>query len=70
MFHSKGGTAKASTQFQNQFVAVVKLTALARILLGKISAGYVQLTGPQVVAKVATNKYEQATMAEETGRFW
>jgi hypothetical protein len=54
--------------FQNQLEAVARDTALARILLGKISAGYVHETGPQVVAKVATKRYEHETMAEETGR--
>jgi len=39
IFHSKGGTANASTQFQNQFDAVAKDTAFARILVGKISDG-------------------------------
>jgi hypothetical protein len=56
--------------FQNQLAAVDSDTALARILLGKISAGYVHDTGPHVVAKVATNRYEHDTMAEDTGRFW
>jgi hypothetical protein len=54
--------------FQNQLAAVESETALARIVLGKISAGYVHDTGPQVVANVATKRYEQATMADETGR--
>jgi hypothetical protein len=54
--------------FQNQLDAVDSDTALARILLGKISAGYVHDTGPQVVAKVATNRYEHDTMADDTGR--
>ena len=86
MFQRSGGTAKARTQFQNQFEAVARETALARILLGKIyigkmndwisnnmkkcdvltSAGYVQEEGPQVVENVATNKYEQATIADDT----
>lgn len=39
MFQRRGGTAKARTQFQNQFDAVARETALARILVGKISAG-------------------------------
>jgi len=65
----RGGTAKASTMLQNQFVAVESETALALILLGKISAGYVQDVGPHVVAKVATNKYEHATTALETAGF-
>lgn len=48
--------------FQNQFDAVDSETALARTLLGNISAGYVQDVGPQVVANVATNRYEAATI--------
>lgn len=56
--------------FQNQLEAVASDTALARILLGKISAGYVQDVGPQVVAKVATKRYEQDTIADETGRLF
>ncbi len=39
MFHSSGGTAKASTMFQNQLDDVASDTALARNLDGKISAG-------------------------------
>lgn len=35
----RGGTAKARIMFQNQLVEVDKETALARILLGNISAG-------------------------------
>ncbi len=66
IFQSKGGTAKASTQFQNQFEAVAKDTAFARILVGKISDGYVQEVGPHVVAKVQTKRYVIATMALET----
>lgn len=53
---SSGGTAKASTQFQNQFDAVDSETALARMRVGYISDGYVQLTGPIVVAKTDTNR--------------
>ena len=48
MFHSSGGTAKASTMLQNQLVAVDSDTALARIRDGKISAGYVHEQGPHV----------------------
>lgn len=62
-----GGTAKAKMQFQNQFVDVANETAFALILIGKISAGYVHDTGPHVVANVATKRYEQETMADETG---
>lgn len=56
MFQRSGGTAKASTQFHAQFDAVARDTALARIWDGKISAGYVQEVGPQVVAKLATKR--------------
>lgn len=66
IFHKRGGTANANTQFQNQLLAVAKLTAFARILFGKISAGYVQLVGPHVVAKVQTNRYVIATIAFDT----
>ena len=34
LFVSKGGTANARTQFQNQFDAVDKDTAFARIFVG------------------------------------
>jgi hypothetical protein len=39
IFHNKGGTANARIQFQNQLEAVASETALARILVGKISEG-------------------------------
>lgn len=55
--------------FQNQLVAVLRDTAFARILDGKISAEYAQDVGPQVVAKVATKRYEKATMAHEAEWF-
>jgi hypothetical protein len=61
IFCRSGGTPKASAIFHVQFEAVASDTAFARTLAGKISEGYVQDVGPQVVAKVATNKYEQAT---------
>jgi hypothetical protein len=67
MFQSKGGTAKARTQFQNQLDAVASDTALARIFEGKISDGYVHEVGPQVVANVQTKRYVIATIALETG---
>lgn len=35
----RGGTAKASAVFQNQFDAVISDTAFALIMAGKISAG-------------------------------
>lgn len=54
---------------KSQLVAVLRDTALARILDGKISAGYVHDVGPHVVEKVATKRYEQATMAQEAWRF-
>ena len=66
----KGGTAKASTAFQNQVVAVVRETALARTRLGKISAVYVHDVGPHVVANVATKMYENATTAFEAALFF
>lgn len=66
MFHSSGGTPNARMQFQSQLAAVARETALARTLTGKISEGYVHEVGPQVVAKLATKRYEQATMAFET----
>ncbi len=56
MFCSKGGTANARAVLKNQLVEVASDTALARTFEGKISAGYVHETGPQVVAKVATNR--------------
>ena len=52
----RGGTAKAKTQFQAQLEAVERDTAMARTLLGKTSAGIVQETGPQEIAKVATKR--------------
>lgn len=64
--HNSGGTAKARIMFQNQFAAVARETALARTLLGKISAGYAHDVGPQVVANVATKRYEAATMPFDT----
>ena len=39
IFHNSGGTANAKQQFQNQLLAVAKETALALILVGKISDG-------------------------------
>jgi hypothetical protein len=63
---SRGGTAKARMQFHVQLLAVARETAFARTLAGKISEGYVQDVGPQVVAKVATKRYEQATIPLET----
>lgn len=66
MDHRRGGTAKARMQFQVQLLAVARDTAFARTLAGKISDGYVHEVGPQVVAKVATKRYEQATMPLET----
>ncbi len=39
IFHKRGGTANAKMQFQNQFEAVARDTAFARILVGKISDG-------------------------------
>lgn len=56
MDDSRGGTANARIQFQSQFDAVARETAFARIFSGKISDGYVQETGPQVVANVATKR--------------
>lgn len=56
MFQRSGGTAKARTQFQNQFEAVARETALALIFVGNISEGYVQDVGPQVVAKLQTKR--------------
>jgi hypothetical protein len=52
----RGGTAKARMQFHVQLAAVARDTALARTLAGNISDGYVQLVGPQVVAKEATKR--------------
>lgn len=52
----------------NQFVAVLNDTALVRTLPGYISAAYNHEVGPHVVAKDATKRYEQATMAMETAR--
>ena len=54
-----GGTAHASAKLNNQFALVLKLTAFARTLIGKISDWYVQLTGPIVTAKEHTKRYEQ-----------
>src|SRR5690349_3985512 len=62
-----GGLARYQVM---DYKPVASDTAFARIFEGKISAGYVQLVGPHVVAKVQTNKYEQATMADETGRLF
>ena len=72
MLQRRGGTAKARIQFQVQFEAcrhqhlhylgsrhdlpVARDTAFARTFAGKISLGYVQLVGPQVVAKEATKR--------------
>jgi hypothetical protein len=66
MFQRSGGTPNARMQFQSQLEAVARETALARTLAGKISDGYVHEVGPQVVAKLATKRYEQATMPCET----
>ena len=66
MLQRRGGTAKARMQFHAQLDAVARETAFARTFAGKISDGYVHDVGPQVVAKEATKRYEQATMALET----
>ena len=63
MLRRSGGTANARPQFQAQFDAVDSETALARTLFGKTSAGSVHETGPQDMAKVATNRYEHETTA-------
>lgn len=66
---SPGGTAQASAKLNSQHELVLTLTAFARTLIGKISAGYVQLTGPIVIANEHTNKYEQ-TMIPFVAESW
>ena len=51
-----GGTAHASAKLKSQLAAVETATAFARTRMGKISAGYVQETGPIVTAKEQTKR--------------
>ena len=51
-----GGTAHASAKLKSQLAEVESETALARTFIGKISAGYVQETGPIVIAKLQGEK--------------
>lgn len=56
---SAAAISSLSRRPAHQFIAVETDTALARTRMGKISAGYVQDTGPIVMAKLQTKRYEQ-----------